>query len=132
MTTTSSTKDKTTAESLAVVQGLYKAAAAGDVPGVLSMLDENLVCHVSPSLPYGGVYRGHKGIGELFEPLAQYIALESIVFDHIIADGEHVVAVVRVPVRSSGVELWVSEHHLVRGGKVVEQRIFYFDPTLVR
>ena len=123
---------ETTAASREVVRRMYAAAIAGDVATVLSLLDNAIVCHESPALPYGKVYRGHAGIKELFEPLARYLALEHIAVEHLIADGERVVAVIRVPVRSSGVDTLVSEHHLVRDGKVVEQRIFFFEPTLVR
>lgn len=120
------------ANSRRIVQALYDAAIGGDVATVLALLDENVICHESPSLPYGKVYRGHDGIKALFQPLTQYLAVEKISVEHLIADGDRVVALIRLPVRATGAETLVSEHHLIRGGKIVEQRIFFFEPTLVR
>lgn len=126
------TKCDTTTTSRRIVQTLYDFAIAGDIAGVLALLDENIVCHESPSLPYGKVYSGHDGIRVLFEPLVKYLAVEKLAIDHLIADGERVVAVIHLPVRASGIETFVSEHHRVCNGKIIEQRIFFFEPTLVR
>ena len=115
-----------------VVQSLYAAAISGEIAKVLSLLDEDIVCHESPSLPYGKDYCGHAGLRELFGPLPKYLAMEKIRIDHMVADGENVVVVISLPVRSTGVETMVSEHHRVRNGKVVEQRIFFFEPTAVK
>jgi len=126
------TTSEATEMSRHIVQTIYNAMASGDVGTVLELIDENIVCYESPSLPYGKVYRGHNELKALFEPVNTYLAIEKIKIDYLIADGERVVAVIRLPVRSSGTEMIVSEHHLVRNGKVVEQRIFFFEPTLVR
>lgn len=126
------TTSETTEMSRHIVQTIYKAMASGDVNAVLELIDENIVCYESPSLPYGKAYRGHSELMALFEPVTKYLAIEQLKVDHLIADGENVVAVIRLPIRSSGIEAIVSEHHLVRNGKVVEQRIFFFEPTLVR
>jgi ketosteroid isomerase-like protein len=119
-------------ESREIVRQMYDATIKGDVAAVLALLDDNVVCHESPVLPYGRDYHGAAGIQELFEPLSSYLAVEKITIDSLIADGDHVVAMVRLPVRSSGVELRVAEHHRVRDGKVVEQWIYHFHPTQVR
>ena len=126
------TKSEVTEESRHVVEALYAAAISGDIAAVFSLLDENIVCHESPSLPYGKAYRGHEGLRELFGPLPKYLAMEKIEIDHMVADGENVVVVIRLPVRSTGIETMVSEHHRVRNGKVIEQRIFFFEPTAVK
>ena len=115
-----------------IVQSIYDAMASGDVKTVLELIDEDIVCYESPNLPYGRAYRGHAELQALFEPVTKYLAIEQLKIDHLIADGERVVAVVRLPVRSSGIEAIVAEHHLLRNGKVVEQRIFFFEPGLVR
>jgi uncharacterized protein len=123
--------DRSTASKL-VVRKMYDAAIAGEVAGVLALLDENAVCHESPALPYGRDYHGAAGIQELFGPLGRYLAVENIVIDSLIADGDQVVAIIRLPVRSSGIEVRAAEHHRVRDGKVVEQWIYFFDPTQVQ
>ena len=126
------TNAELTEESRRIVQTLYDAAMRGDAVAMFGLLDEDFVCHESPSLPYGRTYRGHQGLQELLTPLTQYLVFEELKVDYLIADGERVVAMVRLPVRSTGIETLVSEHNLVRNGKVVEQRVFFFEPTAVR
>lgn len=43
-----------------VVRGLYEALAKGDVPGVLTHLDPEVVVDEPNQLPYGGVHRGRE------------------------------------------------------------------------
>ena len=72
------TKSEVAEESRRVVESLYAAAINGDIATVFSLLDEDIVCHESPSLPYGKDFRGHAGMRELFGPLPKYLALEKI------------------------------------------------------
>lgn len=43
-----------------VVRGLYDALSKGDVPGVLTKLDPEVIVDEPNQLPYGGVHQGHE------------------------------------------------------------------------
>ena len=44
-----------------LVRRLFKAVEDRDLQAVLDCYDEDIEIHEAPSLPYGGVYRGHEG-----------------------------------------------------------------------
>jgi ketosteroid isomerase-like protein len=52
-----------------VVRSIYAAFGRGDLPGVLSHLDEKVEWTLPDSLPFGGTYRGRDGVLKFFEKL---------------------------------------------------------------
>ena len=52
-----------------LIRGGYAAFAAGDIPAVLALFDDELVWSTLDSVPGGGVYRGPQGAGEFFGKL---------------------------------------------------------------
>jgi ketosteroid isomerase-like protein len=54
---------------LSTVQEGYAAFARGDVAAVLAVMDPDIVWSTPESVPGGGVYRGHAGVGEFFAGL---------------------------------------------------------------
>jgi uncharacterized protein len=91
---------------LATVAAMYEAFGRGDIPTVLSFLDDGVEwSNVGPAdIPYFGVKHGHAGALTVFAFLGEHV--EMAVFDPrtFIADGQHVVALVRVAatVKSTG------------------------------
>jgi ketosteroid isomerase-like protein/predicted ester cyclase len=57
-----------------IIRGGYAAFAAGDIPAVLALFDEDMVWSTLASVPFGGVYRGREGAGEFFSKLPQNFA----------------------------------------------------------
>lgn len=47
-----------------IIQGVYEAFAKGDVPGVLGILDANIVWKEADGFPLAGAYHGPQGVLE--------------------------------------------------------------------
>ena len=81
---------------VATVQAMYAAFNRGDIPGVMSALDDSIVFTIlgPPEMPLGGVRRGRQGMAQFFTELAD--TLEFTTFDPhgYIAQGDRVVALV--------------------------------------
>ena len=59
------------ADNVALSRLGYERFAAGDIAGVLELMDDDLVWSTLPSLPFGGVYHGPSGAAEFFAKLPQ-------------------------------------------------------------
>lgn len=117
----------------AIVQALYAAGTRGDVEELLSYLAEDIVVHEPPFLPYGATYSGRDAFLPMFAEIARHLDVSTITIEHLIADRDHVIAVLRIPDRATGRDTVLAEHSTLRDGRVVEMRIFYFDPqSLIR
>ena len=66
------------ADNVALARAGYSAFAAGDIPGVLALLDENIVWSTPASIRFGGVYHGPSGAAEFFMKLPQNFAELSV------------------------------------------------------
>jgi len=117
-------------ESKQTVKAMYDAGVSGDSAGFFRVIHENAEVHEPPCLPYGGSYRGHGAIGSLAIHIGKFLDLSTLKVDHMLAEGDLVLASVRVKTRS-GNEIEMLEQSRVRNGKIVDLRIFYFDPTVL-
>ena len=117
-----------TDETRRVVTEMYDAALAGDMAGFFACIDPEVVTHEPPFLPYGGSY---SGIGALMEllggPVSQHLDIARPKIDRIVADGDRAFTVIRLRCQATGEETLLVEEAVVRAGKVVELRVFYFD-----
>jgi ketosteroid isomerase-like protein len=50
-----------------VVQKAYSAFAAGDIAGILDLVDDNVEWSAPATLPQGGTFTGTSGAGKFFE-----------------------------------------------------------------
>jgi hypothetical protein len=93
-------------DNLATVAGMYQAFGAGDIPGVLSHLDPQIEwSNRGPSdIDYFGVKHGHDGALAIFGFLGDHVDITAFEPHTMIADKDHVVALVHVAatVKSSG------------------------------
>lgn len=116
-----------------LLQTMYACMLAGDLTGFLSGVDDNVITHQSPALPYGGVYRGKQALASLLAetifPLIDGTKIKMIA--PLIADDHRVIATFTVPAKKTGKELMLLEQATISNGKVVELRVFYFDPTVM-
>ena len=119
-----SMQTSTTEQSRAVAQAFYDAIIAGDVDGFVAVSAEDMVCHQPSFLPYGKSYYGRDTFVGLFDTFAKYYDLTKIRCDYLVADGERVFGLMRVPVLTNGQDVLFAEQVVVRDGKVVELRIF--------
>jgi ketosteroid isomerase-like protein len=113
-------------DSVETVSAAYEAFGKGDVPTLLSLLDDE-VDWISPmTLPHGGRYHGREdvgrffqGIGELWDPLT--VALKAVAS----TSSDSVVTLVdaKGSLRSGGTAGYGAAHHFtVRDGKITRFR----------
>jgi hypothetical protein len=79
------------ADNVALARGGYAAFAAGDIPAVLSLFDDDLVWSTLPSIRFGGVYHGPQGAADFFATLPEIYAELNVVPERFIDAGETVV-----------------------------------------
>ena len=116
-----------------LLESLYERLLGGDLPGFLAGVDDDVVTHQSPLLPYGGVYKGKQALQSLLtERIFQLIDGSRIkMVAPLMAGDDRVIASFTVPARRTGELLNLLEQATVNNGKVVELRVFYFDPSLM-
>lgn len=68
------TPDVATAGNVELARAGYAAFAAGDIPGVLALMSEDVVWSTPDSIAFGGVYRGPEGALDFFTKLPQNFA----------------------------------------------------------
>lgn len=126
MTQTAATSQ--TEASQALMERLYGSAIKGDFEDVLACLSDDLVVNEPPFLPYGRVYRGRDGFGELIANVTQVLDVSKMVIDRYVSQGDRVIGIIRMPDLRTGEHIVLAEESLIRDGKVVEI-IVYFHET---
>ena len=124
-------------DNVQVVQKLYQALGAGDMPAVMAQLAEDMVL-VSPGpadlLPWAGEYRGPEALLQFVTTLGQDVELSGMELQEFIAQGDKVVALVRHTgrVRATGrsYDLEWANVITLREGKIAAMR-FYQDSYVV-
>jgi len=124
--------DVSTETSLAVVDALYTAAAAGKLDEVSRMLADDVVLYEAESLPYGGVHQGRDNVMKTITLLfTEYLNLSEYTVVRLLGEGEHVVACLKVAgvTHTSGkpVAFEACERFVVRDGVITEIKPFYWD-----
>jgi ketosteroid isomerase-like protein len=115
------------AASRQVVTHVYDAGARGDVTALLALMADDLVVEEPGFLPYGGTYESPQGLGQLFGKIAAVLDVAHMQVDYLVAEGERVFGVIRIPDRHTGQPVLLVEESTVRDGKVVHMRIFVHD-----
>ena len=110
-----------------LMQAIYDAVSAGDLGGVLDRLADDVVIREPEFLPYGGVYRGKEHFGDVVGKIAKTYDMTQIRADYIVADGERVIGVLRMPDLATGEDVLVAEESIIRDGKVVQMTVFVHD-----
>ena len=124
-------------EAVDATRRMYDAINAQDAEGLLGMMDPAVRLWEPESLPHGGAYEGHEGIGAFLGKLADHyepdIALEA---DEIIDAGDVAVALsrFRARVRATGavIDVRLAEVIRVRDGRIVDLRVYPDTAVMVR
>lgn len=122
-------------ENVETVRRLFQAVEERDLAGILKAYDPGIVIHEADSLPYGGDHCGLQGAKRhaygfwrtwRFLQSPEDIRLGATFLD----GGDRVVALFRHRARSADgkkIDLPMVGVYEVRGGRVVEARMFHFD-----
>jgi ketosteroid isomerase-like protein len=114
-----------------IVDGAYKAILSGDFPGFLSVFDEGVVVSEPACLPYGGRFSGLGEVKGMLMKAGPYLDAGKTVVEDIVADGDRVVAMLRIPLRDGSAEALIAEYWKFRDGKAVELTVLHSDPTII-
>lgn len=118
-----------TEETRRTAKALADAFLAGDFETAMSYFDHDVVLHEAESLPYGG---DHAGIDAMGAALMQILAsAEVLAVEHQYVDGDTVINMGRIRMRSTGREVRVAEIWRFANGKVVEMTPFYWDTAAI-
>jgi uncharacterized protein len=100
-------------------------AIAGDPSKLLAALHPEVVVREPAYLPYGGEYHGPDGFLELQAKAGEILDVSSLEITDAIGEGDRVV--LRMTARFNGApgEVTLTEHWLVRDGKIVDIEVFW-------
>jgi uncharacterized protein len=116
-----------TAENLRLVKDGYAAFGRGDLPGLLSLLAEDVVWDMpGDGLPIAGSYRGRDGVASFFEKLRQQADILEFQPREFLADGDRVLVVgwerMKIKATGRGADIdWVMSF-TIRNGKIAAFR----------
>ncbi|WP_129841108.1 nuclear transport factor 2 family protein [Streptomyces sp. RFCAC02] len=133
-----------TTESVTVLTGMYAAEAEYlNEGGSSDAFFERLAPFFAPdvelrqadALPYGGIWRGHKGITQFFLRMGEVWESFDMREQEFLATGETAVVLtqVRARARATGRELSfpLLQAITVKGGRITEVRPFYWDTQAI-
>lgn len=75
------------------IQGAYEAFARQDIPAVMAAFDPDIEWDSPPSLPWGGLYRGHDEVGSFFAKLAESVEEIRVQPERYVEAGDEVIVV---------------------------------------
>jgi ketosteroid isomerase-like protein len=98
--------------SIEVVQGIYAAMRAKDIPAVLALVSPDIVLTQDERLPWGGRYEGHDGFATFGLTLVEHID-SAVTTDAVFEADDEVVQVGRTrgTVRANGTAFDIAEVH---------------------
>lgn len=120
-------------QNVKLVQAVYEAIGAGDVPTVLGMLAEDVEIQFPgpPEIPFAGAYHGHEGFTRFATNLVTSIDWDNRKFEpaDIVAQDDHVVVLgsEQLTAKPTG-KSWATDWAMVwtiRDGKVSRLREFH-------
>jgi hypothetical protein len=104
------------------------AALAGDAGPLTDCLHPDLVVHEPPYLPYGGEYTGPDDFLNLLAEATQFIDATSVEMLDVIADGDRVVLLMSARIIGHPEPVQITEHWVLKGDKVIDVRVFWYNP----
>lgn len=119
---------------LELTKALYEATTSGNWEAAEAMLTDDFVATEAPNLPFAGVYRGKKGLQELFGKVMGMIDATGFDIQAMTAGDDWVVVLLDMMARDSDgseLRLPLAEAMRFRDGKVCEIRPYYFDSELL-
>jgi ketosteroid isomerase-like protein len=111
----------------AIITEMYAAAQRGDLQSFFAAMSPDLVVVEPRFLPYGGTYRGIDGLQLLMGEVTKILDMGALKVKRVIADGDHVLGFITVPLLAKDSEVELLEYSILRDGKVVEIRLFFHD-----
>jgi uncharacterized protein len=106
------------------LKAAYEAFKHQDIATVMAAFDPDIEWVAPETLPFGGTYHGHDGVGGYFQQLPTYFQEIRVEPQEFVEEGDVVVAAVRLSGRGAGGALDSQTVHYwrMRGGRAVSFR----------
>jgi len=98
---------------------MYSSVAAGDHGTAMNLLSPDLVINEPSFFSYGGVYRGLSGMQDLMGRFGQLADMSGLQVERLVADDDHVFAVLRIPALGGDDEILLAEESVIRDEKII-------------
>ena len=97
-----------------VVRGIYDSFGRGDVPAILTALDEDIDWRAPDNLPHGGIFRGREAVGRFFQGIGESWENLAVDIEDIVTGGDRVVVLARAQgkLRATGEETGYTAAHV--------------------
>jgi ketosteroid isomerase-like protein len=112
-----------------VVRAYYSASKAGDQSRFVPYLHPDFFAIAPSYIPLGG--RCHTATSfrdEVMPQLAKTLDFTQLKYESLVAEGDQVVALVRLGIAGTDDSVLISEHWTVRDGKAVSLLVLFFEP----
>lgn len=114
----------------AVVTSFYDGGAAGQITRFEDSLAGDFELFVPGHLPWGGHFDKREFVA-LLPKVAEILDFTRLDYESLIAEGNHVVALISIGVRGTDGSIMISEHWDIADGKALRLRVAYFDPKVL-
>jgi ketosteroid isomerase-like protein len=111
-----------------IVKRFYAGGARGEITSFRDSLAEDFELFVPPQLPWGGTFDKQQYVA-LLPRVAAVLDFARMTYVSLTAEGDHVVALIRIGVQGTDDFILISEHWDIREGKAIRLLVAYFDPT---
>jgi len=111
-----------------IVKRFYAGGARGEITSFRDSLAEDFELFVPPQLPWGGTFDKRQYVA-LLPRVAAVLDFARMTYVSLTAEGDHVVALIRIGVQGTDDFILISEHWDIREGKAIRLLVAYFDPT---
>lgn len=112
-----------------LVRDLYAACGADDWDKVQTILSDDFRMVQSPSLPFGGIYRGWQVLKAMYASVIGASGRTAIDFIAMTSGDGHVMALVDLNLFDHGIKARIAEIFRIENGRISEVAIYYFNPA---
>jgi hypothetical protein len=119
---------KTPQENATTIIEALGAALAGDAGPLKDCLHPDLVTHEPPYLPYGGDYTGPDDFLRLLGVATQIIDAPTVQIVDVVADGNRIVLLMSARCIGHPEPVQITEHWVLKDDKVIDVRVFWYNP----
>ena len=114
------------------IEKMFAATGSGDWQAAEEMVTSDFQVVEAPSLPFGGVFRGIKGLQELYGLVMSSVGVAGLDIQQITAGGDRAVVLLDLMIEGNPpVRVPLAETFRFRDGKVCEIKPYYFDARQV-
>lgn len=110
-----------------VVRSIYTSINQGDTTSAMHLFHPDVVLHEASSLPFGGTYQGLEAVGRAIAQVMTVLDLTNLHVAEVVAEGEHVIAFLKIPIVGKNATISLVECWRLRNGKIIEITPYYWD-----